>query len=557
MGNKNKNIFFCIFLSLALFAFSIEQNDTSSDYNKTNKTKKFYDYEDDEQEEDRKKGINETHILILSDENYTSIISENSENGHPLFLIFFSSPCENCKMFMPHFIRLSHYSYDFNLGIKFAKADGKKNEKIIKEYNVESYPTVILFFKNKIFYYNKEITSAGLLKFYEKIKNGPIRQIKSLRDFEIVLKAHMRVLLSTITDTSFVLYKSLINYASENGMIEIVSCISDDCLEKYGKDEIIFFHEREDKINYYSKEYEPINKANINSIKSFMSIFNVEYGTLLNQQYKLDILFENENKRAIFYFRKSDNKKHTSKDIIFRELGKELRLLNIYTYISDIQGDDIFELISNFFVVSENELPTVIYYDLIDKKQDSNTYRIMNIKEKNINKKYILKFIDDVNKGGVKRDLHTSYPPQFKEKDGIRYVVGRTYDKDVIEEKKNVCILFFDEKNKNELSKNYTEILIDLSEKYSEDENLNIVFEMIDGRTNEPRDIVIKSVDEFPLLYLYLKTNDVKEKKVVKFVPNNDKAVFQDEVEKFLLYNLGYNTDLNKEEKIDTNRNDL
>ena len=557
MSNKNKNIFFCIFLSLALFAFSIEQNDTSSDYNKTNKTKKFYDYEDDEQEEDRKKGINETHILILSDENYTSIISENSENEHPLFLIFFSSPCENCKMFMPHFIRLSHYSYDFNLGIKFAKADGKKNEKIIKEYNVESYPTVILFFKNKIFYYNKEITSAGLLKFYEKIKNGPIRQIKSLRDFEIVLKAHMRVLLSTITDTSFVLYKSLINYASENGMIEIVSCISDDCLEKYGKDEIIFFHEREDKINYYSKEYEPINKANINSIKSFMSIFNVEYGTLLNQQYKLDMLFENENKKAIFYFRKSDNKKHTSKDIIFRELGKELRLLNIYTYISDIQGDDIFELISNFFVVSENELPTVIYYDLIDKKQDSNTYRIMNIKEKNINKKYILKFIDDVNKGGVKRDLHTSYPPQFKEKDGIRYVVGRTYDKDVIEEKKNVCILFFDEKNKNELSKNYTEILIDLSEKYSEDENLNIVFEMIDGRTNEPRDIVIKSVDEFPLLYLYLKTNDVKEKKVVKFVPNNDKAVFQDEVEKFLLYNLGYNTDLNKEEKIDTNRNDL
>ena len=552
MSNKNKNIFF-FFIFLTSFSFSIEQNDTFSDYNKT---KTFYDYEDDEQEEDRKKGINETHILILSDENYTSIIPENSENA-PLFLIFFSSPCENCKMFMPHFIRLSHYSYDFNLGIKFAKVDGKKNEKIIKEYNVESYPTVILFFKNKIFYYNKEITSAGLLKFYEKLKNGPIRQIKSLRDFEIVLKAHMRVLLSTITDTSFVLYKSLINYASENGIIEIVSCISEDCIEKYGKDDIIFFHEREDKINYYSKDYEPINKANINSIKSFMSIFNVEYGTLLNQQYKLDMLFENEDKKAIFYFRKSDNKKHTSKDIIFRELGKELRLLNIYTYISDIQGDDIFELISNFFVVSENELPTVIYYDLIDKKQDSNTYRIMNIKEKNINKKNILKFIEDIKKGEVKRDLHTSYPPQFKEKDGIRYVVGRTYDKDVIEEKKNVCILFVDEKNKNELSKNYTEILIDLSEKYSEDENLNIVFEMIDGRTNEPRDIVIKSVDEFPLLYLYLNVNNMNEKKVVKFAPDNNKVVFQDEIEKFLLDNLGYKTDFNKEENIDTNRNDL
>ena len=42
----------------------------------------------------------------------------------------------------------------------------------------------------------------------------------------------------------------------------------------------------------------------------------------------------------------------------------------------------IFELISNFFVVSEIELPTLIYYDLVDKKQNSNTYSIMNIREK-------------------------------------------------------------------------------------------------------------------------------------------------------------------------------
>ena len=332
-------------------------------------------------------------------------------------------------------------------------------------------------------------------------------------------------------------------------MIEFVSCISDDCIEKYGKNDVIFFHEREDKINYYSKDYEPINKANINSIKNFMSIFNVEYGTLLNQQYKLDMLFENENKKAIFYFRKSENKKHTSKDILFKELGKELRLKNIYTYISDTTGDDIYELISNFFIVSENELPTIIYYDLVDKNQNSNSYRIMNIKEKNINKEYILKFLSDINNGKIKRDLHTDFPPQFKEKDGIRYVVGRSYDKDVIEEKKNVCILFIDEKNKNDLMKNYTEILVDLSEKYNDDEKMNIVFELIDGRINEPRDIEIQSVEEFPLIYLY--TNNMKEKKVIKFVPKNSGYICEDEVEKFLMDNLGYKSNQEENNKSD------
>lgn len=532
------------FLFIILFITSFVFNQTQNNNNTKNESKSTYDYEDDEQEEAHKKGINETHILIFNDSNYKTEISKYES----LFLIFYSSPCQNCKIFMPHFIRLSHYSFDFNLGIKFAKVDGKFNEKMVKEYNIESYPTVILFTNNKLFYFNKEITSAGLLKFYEKIKRGPIREIKSLREFEIILKAHLQVLLSTIKDKSLLIYQSLINYASENEKIEFISCITKECVDKYGKDEIIFFHEKEDKINYYSKDYESIYNANINSIKNFMGIFNVQYGTLLDQQYKLDMLFENDNKKAIFYFRNSENKKYTSKDILFKELGKELRLKNIYTYVLDISGDDFYELVSNFFVVNENELPTILYYDLIDHNQDSNTYRIMNIKEKNINKEYILNFINDIHNGKIKRDLHTSFPPKFKEKDGLRNVIGRSYDKDVIEEKKNVCILFYNGKAKNDKEKSYKDIMINLSEKYSEDEIMNIVFEIIDGRTNEPRDIIIENIEEFPLIYLY--TNSMKEKKVIKFIPKNNDSVTETEVETFLLKNLDYN-------KESYNKNDL
>ena len=187
-----KYLSFVLFILLFITSFLFNQGQKTN--STKNETKSDYDYEDDEQEEDRKKGINETHIIILNDSNYSTEIKKYES----LFLIFYSSPCQNCKMYMPHFIRLSHYSFDFNLGIKFAKVDGKLNDKIVKEYNIESYPTIILFYKNKLYYYNKEITSAGLLKFYEKIKNGPIRELKNLRDLEIGLKAHLRVLLSTI-----------------------------------------------------------------------------------------------------------------------------------------------------------------------------------------------------------------------------------------------------------------------------------------------------------------------------------------------------------------------
>jgi hypothetical protein len=275
-----------------------------------------------------------------------------------------------------------------------------------------------------------------------------------------------------------------------------------------------------------------------------MSIFNIQYGTLLNQQSKLDLLFENDNKKAIFYFRDGNNEKYTSKDIIFKELGKELRMKNIYTYVLDIKGDDIFELITNFFVVNEIELPTVLYYDLVNKNQDSDTYRLTNIREKNINKKYILNFIEKIKEGKIKKDLHTSFPPKFKEKDGLINVIGRSYDKDVIENKKNVLILFYDGKKEDEIMKKYKEMMIDLSEKYIDDEKLNIVFEIIDGRVNEPRDIQFNSVEDFPLIYLY--NNNIKDKKRIRFEPNDKNNTNINEIEEFIIKNLEIKDNINE-----------
>ena len=527
-------LFFINFFISITQILSQEINSTS------NSSKSIYDYEDDEDEEERKKRKNETFIIILDDKNYTNII----DKYEALFIIFYPSPCLNCKMFMPHYIRLSHYANEKKIDIKFAKVAGPNNTKLVNKYNIESFPTVILLYKDKIYYYDSDINSASLLKFFQKIKNGPIRELENLSKLEIVLKAYMKVLLTTIKDKSLMIYKSLTEYALLKGKIEFVSCTSDDCIEKYGKDEIVFFHEGEDKINYYSKEYEPIEKAEINSVKNFLSIFNIQYGTLLNQQSKLDLLFENDNKKAIFYFRDENKEKYTSKDIIFKELGKELRMKNIYTYVLDIKGDDIYELITNFFVVSEIELPTVIYYDLVDKKQDSNTYRLMNIREKNINKKYILDFIEKVKQGKIKSDLHTDFPPKYKEKDGLINVIGRSYDKDVIENKKNVLILFYDGKKEDNITKNYKELMIDLSEKYLDDEKLNIVFEIIDGTVNEPRDIKFNSAEDFPLIYLY--NNNIKNKKRIRFEPNDKNNTNFNEIEDFIVKNLGIEDNLNE-----------
>ena len=80
---------------------------------------------------------------------------------------------------------------------------------------------------------------------------------------------------------------------------------------------------------------------------------------------------------------------------------------------------------------------------------------------------------------------------------------------------------------------------------------MNIVFEMMDGRYNEPRDIVINELEDLPLIYLYI--NDLKGKKVFKFIPKNNDIISESEVESFILENI-------KKKQMDDenmNKNDL
>ena len=46
-------------------------------------------------------------------------------------------------------------------------------------------------------------------------------------------------------------------------------------------------------------------------------------------------------------------------------------------------------------------------------------------------KQSILNFIKDVNEGLIKRDLYSEAPSESKMDEGIKYVVGKTFDRDV------------------------------------------------------------------------------------------------------------------------------
>ena len=91
-----------------------------------------------------------------------------------------------------------------------------------------------------------------------------------------------------------------------------------------------------------------------------MSIFGIETGSFFGP-IQIDILLKYEKKKTLIYVRNPSIEKETKYDILFKELGKELRFENIYVFVSD-KGEQESINIENAFSIASEDILCIIYY---------------------------------------------------------------------------------------------------------------------------------------------------------------------------------------------------
>ena len=240
----------------------------------------------------------------------------------------------------------------------------------------------------------------------------------------------------------------------------------------------------------------------------------------------------------IIYFRDANDENQVKYDKVMKETGLNLRKKDWYTFVSDIKGDKFYQKIAEDFVISPHELPTLLYVDKINNKDLSlsKTYRLTNVDLSKFNNDYIINFIKDIKKNKIKRDLLTQFPPEASDDNDSPYkiVVGRTYDKDVINTKKNVLITFVDRKNQCDLCIKYLNII----KEYKKETKRDITFLVMDGANNEARDLEF-NIEDLPMIYFY--TNAEKNKGKYKYNPNEREEISKEYLEKFIKESLKEN----------------
>lgn len=497
-------------------------------------------------DDDPFKGIDFSNVINLHESNITTEMKKYDL----IYLFFYSYFCERCKNYLSEFAAASKYfaKPEKNLTVTFAKIDLSYSPKLTDEWDIKVYPTVFLMNKTEKILYRGQKSKAGLIKYIYRRINDDIFEIENLTQIEKFTNTSV-VVLSTLRYFKTMLFFSFQNYSKTNMQADFVMCLSEECLRKYGHN-IIIYKPFDEKINNYLKEVGPVSQALPNSVQEFFATYGIEAGAPLTDN-ELNLMFEN-NRKMLFYARHSSNKDQVKYDSLMKELGLEFRSKKIYTSVLDIEGEEVYENVADIFGLAASELPALLYYDL---KEDENNqtnailYSIRNVKKEQLTKEYIKNYIKEVDSGKVKEDLYSEPPLENYNISGLRYVIGRNYDEDVVGNKNNVLIAFVE--RDNPVSERLVDLMAALTKKYPFKEK-KVVFAFMDISRNQPRDIDTRK-EGVPFVLLY--ANAMKDKPIFKLTHSNIGKITIEEIEGFLYKSLNWGSqaekksDENKEKK--------
>ena len=468
------------------------------------------------------------NLLWLDDTNTTSEIEKTS-----LIIFFYANWCQYSYKFMPEFIKASNYAEEKNIPIKFAKIDVSKSQKIIEKFKIISVPIVILFYKEEYYLFKEERTKEKIIEFINKILKNNIIVVEKIEEINKIIESSPLVALCTIKNDNKMLYKSFVYYSKqETDNIKFVLCRSDECKKTYYED-IILFKKFDEKKNTYTKYVGRIADADKNSVKDFMEIFGIEVGVLIKQKI-LDFLLI--NKRSIlFYFRDSSNETQTQYDNKIKEIGLELRKKKMYTFLSDIKGEPIYENLVNSFSIKIEDLPVLLLYDLKNAINEENVYvyRISSITSKELNLDFINQFINQDKNNNTNNEKKLEYFDSDNNlenynTDGLYRITDQNYETDVINGDKNVVLTIIEDSFSLPETEKILSIMKNLSKKYSKK---GIMFAYIDASKYQINNLDFKG-DIPPMVYLFF--NEKTQKIVIKLEHPNFENIEEDEVIKFI-----------------------
>ena len=321
----------------------------------------------------------------------------------------------------------------------FFKVNEESNPELLKyNKNMDSL-FMLVYIKGNIEPYKGIFNTNKIRRFLNRTIEGPLFELNTINDiYKFQKKFNISFLyISTINKNTFE-YDLLKDFSEKVFKFsDFIICNSKECKKKFGNDTLIVIEkEKNNKItclkNYtYNHILKTTNIFQYENLINFTINLGIDNGGILTP-----LAFEiikSFNLTTVIFFRNEINETlENNFNEVFQKYKNEYIFLKTKT-----KGNYFLQEIKIYFVVCDNELPT---YQIYESKNQQN----FQIKTNNLTKENIEKFISDVKKGKIEREINSELP-QENQPEYLSYIkiVGKNFKKLVLESEKPIIVLFF------------------------------------------------------------------------------------------------------------------
>jgi len=460
--------------------------------------------------------ISEKNILILNDKNFDKAIQK-----YDYLLVLFYLPFNpECKKFLSELEK--SYSTLSKENIFLSKIDIGTEKNVTKKFGINEYPRVIFFIKGEKFEYRGSGKSKGIINWVLNKIGKKILKLNTAQEIEKLKKDNDVVLVyygNNVNDINEFTKASKDNEEYPFAIVE-----NEKLINKYSqKGKVTLYKNSENKI----VEIIDIKEQNINDL---INIHAISYFMEFDEK-AAQIILGQSNTALILYA----NKKHSSwkgYERLMRFIAIKIKgkLLCVMANIKD----KISVKFAEYLGINEYNLPSLV---IAETKGYLKKYKM----EQEINEINIFKFIKDWEKGNLNVYYKSAKEPTYNKKDNIIEIVGDNFKEHVINNDKDVLVLFY---TRNCLN---CKLLLPKYEKIAKiikENNNKIVFCKINMADNEVENEDILS---FPFIKLYPGNNKDKNKKSIDYL--GDRSI--EDLINFIKNNVGNKIIFDNEKKDD------
>ena len=441
----------------------------------------------------------EKDVIILTDSTFDKAV----EKYEYLLVLFYAPWCGHCKKFHPEYEKAATVLRKENLYL--AKVDATVEKKLAEKFEIQGFPTVKLFIKGQAIEYTGGRRESEVINWMRK-KTGPAtKTLKTVEEVEKFQKDNDVVLVYFGSNKADIEEFTKVARKNEDFPFGVVE--AEDVIKKFTKAGTIVLFKNFDE---GKRELTEIKER---AIDEFIDNFSAPKVMKFDEK-AAQIIF-GKPFPAIVLYASEKSEKWGEYEKLMKNVSEKLNG-KLKVVLTDIK-EGMAARLAEYIGIKENELPSV---RIADTRADFKKYNM----EGEINEKNILKFVEDWENNKLKPHLKTAEEP--KENNGdVFVVVGKTFEKEVINNDKDVMLLFYAPwcGHCKALHPKYEEVAKKLKEK-----NPKLLLAKIDATENEVESV---NISGFPTVKFY--PGNKKDKAPLDY--NGDRSV--EDIIKFIKTN--------------------